>query len=127
MSKLLILFFILISLAIYADTKDLYQFATADQKTRFTFLTQQFRCLVCQNETLADSNAPLAQDLKVEIAHLIQNGQSDQQVQHYLIQRYGEYILFNPPFKTTTYILWLGPFLLLIFTVITVFMVRWRR
>lgn len=99
-------------------TKDSYQFQTTDQQLRFIKLTQQFRCLVCQNEALADSNASLAQDLRREISLMILQGASDQQVTNYLVQRYGNYVLFQPPLMKSTYLLWFGPFALLVLAAI---------
>lgn len=108
-----VILFLGFSAIVFADN-ELYHFSTPEQKTRFTYLTEQYRCLVCQNETLADSNAPLAVDLKDQIASLIQQGKDDQAITHYLVQRYGDFVLFHPPLKTITYALWFGPFLLLL-------------
>jgi cytochrome c-type biogenesis protein CcmH len=77
-------------------------------------LTEQLRCLVCQNETLADSRADLAQDLRREIREQINAGKSDQEIITFLTARYGDFVLYNPPVKMTTYLLWFGPFILLI-------------
>jgi cytochrome c-type biogenesis protein CcmH len=96
-----------------AETSNVYSFENAEQQARFTYLTQQFRCLVCQNESLADSNAPLAQDLREQIAQHIQQGASNAAIKQYLLQRYGEFVLFQPLFNANTYILWFGPFVLL--------------
>lgn len=90
-------------------SNELYPFATAQQQTRFAYLTQQYRCLVCQNETLADSSAPLALDLKQKIADLVKAGKSDEEITEFLVQRYGDFILFQPPLKSTTYLLWFAP------------------
>ena len=83
-------------------------------EARMKNLTKQLRCLVCQNETLADSQAQLAEDLRREIREQIKAGKSDQEIMAYATQRYGDFILYNPPVKTTTYLLWFGPFLLLV-------------
>lgn len=77
-------------------------------------LTQQLRCLVCQNETLADSRADLAEDLRKEIREQMKAGKSDQEIIAFLTQRYGDFILYKPPVKATTYLLWFGPFVLLL-------------
>ena len=77
-------------------------------------LTEQLRCLVCQNETLADSRADLAEDLRREIRREIKAGKSDPEIIAFLTQRYGDFILYNPPVKATTYLLWFGPFVLLL-------------
>jgi cytochrome c-type biogenesis protein CcmH len=81
---------------------------------RMKALTQQVRCLVCQNETLADSQADLAQDLRREIREQMKAGKSDQEILAFLTQRYGDFVLYNPPIKGTTYLLWFGPFGLLL-------------
>jgi cytochrome c-type biogenesis protein CcmH len=81
---------------------------------RMKALTEQLRCLVCQNETLADSRADLAQDLRREIREQINAGKSDQEIITFLTARYGDFVLYNPPVKMTTYLLWFGPFILLI-------------
>jgi cytochrome c-type biogenesis protein CcmH len=83
-------------------------------EARMKNLTKQLRCLVCQNETLADSQAQLAEDLRREIREQIKAGRSDQEILAYATQRYGDFILYNPPVKATTYLLWFGPFLLLV-------------
>ena len=81
---------------------------------RMKGLTEQLRCLVCQNETLADSRADLAEDLRKQIREQMKAGKSDQEILAYLTQRYGDYVLYKPPVKSTTYLLWFGPFVLLI-------------
>ena len=82
-------------------------------EARLRVLGEELRCLVCQNQTLADSSAPLAQDLRNEIRQMISQGRSDEEIRDYLVQRYGDFVLYRPPWKATTLALWLGPFLLL--------------
>ena len=77
-------------------------------------LSTELRCLVCQNQTLADSDAPLAEDLRVEIREMAAKGKSDQEIIDYLVARYGDFVLYRPPVKATTVLLWGGPFLLLL-------------
>src|ERR1700716_2703452 len=77
-------------------------------------LSKELRCLVCQNETLADSRADLAEDLRNQIREQMKAGKSDKQIVAYLTDRYGKFILYNPPVDPTTYLLWFGPFLLLL-------------
>jgi len=88
---------------------------------RMKNLTQQLRCLVCQNETLADSQADLAQDLRRQIREQMKAGKTDPEILGFLTQRYGDFVLYNPPVKATTYLLWFGPFLLLIVGTIVLF------
>src|SRR6266571_9486810 len=95
---------------------------------RMRNLTQQLRCLVCQNETLADSQADLAEDLRREIREQMRAGKTDQEILAYLTQRYGDFVLYKPPIKSTTYLLWFGPFLLLIVGLIVLYRyVRHRK
>ena len=80
---------------------------------RLKRLESELRCLVCQNQTLADSNADLADDLRREVRALALQGKSDEEIKAYLVTRYGDFVLYNPPVKPLTWILWLGPFALL--------------
>jgi len=82
-------------------------------ESRLKGLAEELRCLVCQNQTIADSNAPLAQDLRGQIREQISQGRDDDQIRAYMVQRYGDFVLYRPPFKATTALLWLGPFLLI--------------
>src|SRR5437773_1500682 len=81
---------------------------------RMKALTEQLRCLVCQNETLADSRADLAEDLRKQIREQIKAGKTDPEILAFLTDRYGDFVLYKPPVKKTTYLLWFGPFVLLI-------------
>src|SRR6476469_3495418 len=81
---------------------------------RLMKLSKELRCLVCQNETLADSRADLAEDLRGQIREQMKAGKSDKEIVAYLTQRYGKFILYNPPIDPTTYLLWFGPFVLLL-------------
>jgi cytochrome c-type biogenesis protein CcmH len=80
---------------------------------RIKKLETELRCLVCQNQTLADSNAELADDLRREVRGLAKDGKSDDEIKAYLVARYGDFVLYNPPVKSTTWLLWGGPFALL--------------
>jgi cytochrome c-type biogenesis protein CcmH len=77
-------------------------------------LSEELRCLVCQNQTLADSSAPLAEDLRKEIREMAAKGMSDQEIIDYLVARYGDFVRYRPPLKSSTALLWLGPFALLL-------------
>ncbi len=80
------------------------------------------RCLVCQNQTIAESNAPLAVDLKQQIREKLAAGMSEDQIADFMVQRYGEFVLYTPPVKSTTWLLWFGPFVLLAWGVTALFM-----
>lgn len=94
---------------------------------RYVSLTQQIRCLVCQNEAISDSTAPLAADLRREVRRMIAAGQSDAEVKDFLLARYGDFVLYRPRFQATTAVLWLAPTLLLLLVVVTIWRVIRRR
>ena len=77
-------------------------------------IAEELRCLVCQNQTIADSSAPLAVDLKNQVREKLEQGMSDKDILDYMVQRYGDFVLYRPPVKATTWLLWFGPFMLLI-------------
>jgi len=83
-------------------------------ETRVNALAAELRCLVCQNQTIADSNAALAVDLKNQIREKMQKGETESQIVDYMVARYGDFVLYRPPFKATTLLLWLGPLLLVL-------------
>jgi cytochrome c-type biogenesis protein CcmH len=92
---------------------EMFDFSGNVNEQRYMELISQLRCLVCQNQSLADSDAELAHDLRVEVYEHLQQGQSDQQVVDFLVSRYGDFVLYKPPVKPSTYLLWYGPFVLL--------------
>lgn len=97
------------------------------QQARYESMINELRCLVCQNQTIADSNAELALDLRDKVAVLIEEGRSDAEIVEYLTARYGDFVLYRPPVQTNTLLLWLGPFLLLLIAgVVLIFTVRRR-
>jgi len=83
-------------------------------EARLKALSTELRCLVCQNQTLADSSAPLAEDLRREIRELIAKGMSDKEITDYLVVRYGDFVRYRPPVKSQTLLLWIGPTILLL-------------
>ena len=82
-------------------------------EARLKALADELRCLVCQNQTIADSNAPLAHDLRNEIRTQVAQGHSDDEIREYMVARYGDFVLYHPPWKPVTLLLWIGPFALL--------------
>ncbi len=81
---------------------------------RLIAISEEMRCLVCQNESLAGSHADLAQDLRREVRKLLKEGKTDAEVREFMVSRYGDFVLYRPPVKPTTWLLWAGPFVLLI-------------
>lgn len=95
-------------------------FADPSQRERYETLLEELRCLVCQNQSLADSHADLAQDLRDEVYTMVVAGKDKQAVTDFMIARYGDFVLYKPPMKITTWLLWFGPALLLLGAVIIV-------
>jgi cytochrome c-type biogenesis protein CcmH len=112
MSWLLVVILLIPSLVAAEEARPLAD--NPQVEARLKTLAVELRCLVCQNQTLADSNAPLAEDLRREVREMITKGMSDREIIDFLVQRYGDFVLYRPPWKATTTLLWLGPFLLLI-------------
>lgn len=83
-------------------------------ESRLKGLAEELRCLVCQNQTIADSNAPLAHDLRNQIREQIARGRTDSDIRDYMVERYGDFVLYRPPLRATTVLLWVGPFVLLL-------------
>ena len=112
------LFLSLISAVYAADTPVV--FSDPAQRERYETLLEELRCLVCQNQSLADSHADLAQDLRDEVYTMVIAGKDKQAVTDFMIARYGDFVLYKPPMKTTTWLLWFGPALLLVGALIIV-------
>lgn len=112
MSWLLAIILLIPSLAAAEEAKPLAD--NPQVEARLKTLAVELRCLVCQNQTLADSHAPLAEDLRREVREMIAKDMSDKEIIDFLVQRYGDFVLYRPPWKASTTLLWLGPFLLLI-------------
>lgn len=102
-----------LSLALPLLAEDILEFSSEEQQKRFKHLTEELRCLVCQNQNLADSDAPLAIDLRNELYKMLQEGHSDEDIKTFMVDRYGDFVLYRPPLQGNTYLLWLGPALLL--------------
>ncbi|MBM7059520.1 cytochrome c-type biogenesis protein CcmH [Pseudomonas sp. UL073] len=92
---------------------DTYEFANDAQRERFTQLTKELRCPKCQNQDIADSNAPIAADLRREIHRMLGEGQSNQQIVEFMVDRYGDFVRYKPPVNARTWLLWYGPYVLL--------------
>jgi cytochrome c-type biogenesis protein CcmH len=106
---------------------DTYQLTDPDQQKVYETLTAELRCLVCQNQNIADSNAELAGDLRRQVYEMLQQGKSKAEIVDFMTARYGDFVLYNPPFKAKTGMLWLGPFAFLIVGFVTLFFIIKRR
>jgi cytochrome c-type biogenesis protein CcmH len=110
-----------------AQAIDPLPFKDHAEEVRFQKLTSELRCLVCQNENLADSNADLARDLRHEVFEQMQSGKTDAQIKQYLVDRYSDFVLYDPPVKASTLLLWFGPLVILLAGAgVVVFTVRKR-
>jgi len=111
------IFLLIVSFSAVAQSTSVQEplvFANQQQQQRFDKLTQELRCLVCQNQNLADSDAPLAHDLRREVHQMLLAGRTNDQIKQFLVQRYGDFVLYRPPVQKNTYLLWLAPLGLLL-------------
>lgn len=114
MKRLLLLVIFSLWIAPLQAVIETYQFDSPEMEADYNQLIDELRCLVCQNQNLSGSNADLARDLRRETYQMLQQGKSQQEVVDFMVARYGDFVLYRPQFKTSTYLLWLGPFLLLV-------------
>ena len=103
---------------------EIYPFDNEEKENLFYSLLNELRCPKCQSSNLAGSNSPISNDLKREVYVLVNKGKSSQEVKSFLVQRYGNFIIYNPPVEPQTYILWYGPFLLVLMAIVGVFLSR---
>ena len=127
MKRTILILAVVVSLAGIMIAKEAQPAEDPQIEQRMRALTQQLRCLVCQNETLADSQADLAEDLRRQIREQMKAGKSDQEIIAFLTQRYGDFVLYKPPVKATTYLLWFGPFVLLLMGIAVLYRYLKRR
>ena len=121
------LFLLTVSLGTTASI-DVYEFSSDEARTRFHNLTEELRCPKCQNQNLADSNSGISQDLRAQVYQMINEGKSDDQVVDFMVARYGEFVRYKPKVAPETYVLWYGPYALLVFGfLVIVFIVKRQR
>ena len=111
--KRLGLVILLVMLACFASAKPI-EYRDGSEEKRFRALTEELRCVMCQNQSLADSDAPIAHDLRLEVLRLMREGKSDAQIKQYLVARYTDFVLYKPEVKPMTWLLWFGPGLLIV-------------
>ncbi|MCX7557329.1 cytochrome c-type biogenesis protein CcmH [Xanthomonadaceae bacterium JHOS43] len=114
-------------LATCALAVDPMPFRDASEEARFRALAAELRCVMCQNQSLADSNAPIAQDLRREVLELMQQGKSDDEIKAFLTERYTEFVLYRPPMRGSTLWLWIAPPALLLIGALVLFLVLRKR
>ena len=103
------------------------EFRDGGEEQRFRALSAELRCVMCQNQSLADSNAPIAHDLRLEVLRLMRDGKSDAQIKQYLVERYSDFVLYKPEVSERTWLLWFGPGLLVLAGVVTIVLVVRRH
>ena len=113
--------------ATHAFAIDPLPFENAAEEARFRALAAELRCVMCQNQSLADSSAMIAQDLRRDVFELMREGRSDEEIKHFLTDRYGEFVLYKPPMHGRTFLLWFGPLLVLLGGAVAVFVIVRKR
>lgn len=126
MKRLLVVFFLILSPAAVIAL-DYQRFSNPEQQEAYESLTSELRCLVCQNQTIADSNAELAGDLRRQVYEMLQQGKTREEVIEFMTQRYGDFVLYKPPFKGKTSLLWIAPVVFLLIGLITVGLLIQRK
>ncbi len=125
LSTILVLYVYTLGLA--DDSKEIYPFDDSTQEKIFLSLLDEIRCPKCQSSNLAGSNAPIANDLKREVYRLVRSGQSEEEVKTYLVERYGNFIVYDPPFRADTFVLWFGPLLFFLLTLSIILLILRKR
>ena len=125
MKPLLLLFLLMTSISSHAV--DSRQLSDPKQQESYETLTKELRCLVCQNQTIADSNAELAGDLRRHVYEMLQQGKSEQEIIRFMTDRYGDFVLYKPPFEGKTSLLWIAPVVFLLMGLMMVFFVIRRK
>ena len=124
-STILLMLAVFSTSVVNASPVDTYEFKDEVTKVRFNALNKELRCPKCQNQNLADSNSPIAADLRREVYDLLEQGKADSEIVNFMVARYGDFVLYRPRVSSLTYILWFGPaFLLLIGVVVVVMVIR---
>lgn len=128
LTRALILLILGLCLSAHASAVELRSFKSDADRARFNELSKELRCLVCQNQSLADSDADLAQDLRRQVHEMVEVGKSNTEITDYMVKRYGNFILYKPAFNATTVVLWVGPFVLAVLALSLLFrMLKKRR
>ena len=128
MKKLIFFLLVFISNSLYCEEgSDLYSFNNDIDYERFNSLNKELRCPKCQSSSLDGSNSPISKDLKNQVHKLILEGKTDDEIKSYLIARYGDYIVYEPRFNSTTLVLWVGPFIFLFLVLFIAFYLNMRK
>jgi cytochrome c-type biogenesis protein CcmH len=123
----ILLVLLLLAISGFAHAVKEVELLQTEDEERFHELANELRCMVCQNQTIADSNAELARDFRNQVKEKINAGESNEQIREYMVSRYGDYILYRPPFNMATALLWGGPFLLILVGIVIIARLLKRR
>ena len=118
---------LLLALSAVAAAMEPIAFRDEAEEARFRALSAELRCVMCQNQSLADSNAQIAHDLRLQVLELMREGKTDREIKDYLVARYSDFVLYNPPVRPSTWLLWFGPGLVLLAGAAVVVVVVRRR
>jgi len=121
-----------LSFAVFGSAQasiDTFEFSNQAERERYRTLVEELRCPKCQNQNIADSDAPIAMDMRVEIFNKLERGESNEEIVDYLVERYGDFVRYKPPVNKTTLVLWYAPagFLLFGFAMVAIIVMRRRR
>lgn len=122
--------FLFLALLIFSQTlcaMDPTEYRSAEEEQRFRSLAAELRCVMCQNQSLADSNAMIAKDLRLELLSLIRDGKSDDEIKQFMVSRYTDFVLYEPAMRPGTWLLWFGPLLILVIGGVGVFLIVRKR
>ena len=125
MKKIIVVLLLALSFSVSAAPIETFKFDSPEKEKIFHKLSDELRCLVCQNQNVAESNAELAKDLRLEIYTMLNQGKTEDEIVDFMVQRYGDYVLYRPPFKPMTWLLWFGPGI--IFVIGLIFVVRFIK
>jgi len=125
LSKIILLIVLSYAVSTVAAPIETFQFDSPEKEKIFHKLSEELRCLVCQNQSVAESNADLAKDLRLEIYTMLSKGKTEDEIVSFMVDRYGDYVLYRPPFKPMTWLLWFGP--IIAFFIGMIFVVRYMK
>ena len=114
MRNLIIILSLLVSMSMLEAAVEIKKFQKPEHEHRYKHLINEFRCVVCQNQNIADSNAALAKDLRKQVFRMIDAGKNDDEIMEFMVVRYGDFVLYRPQFNSMTFLLWVGPFIIFV-------------
>jgi len=125
--RILFLLFLVFQLNLSMASVEFRTFEKAELEKRYNVLIDELRCLVCQNQNLKGSNSDLAKDMRNKVYEMIDQGKTNKEIVDFMVARYGDFVLYKPPFKASTLLLWLGPLIFIVIGLVTVFKVIQKR